>query len=101
MGGQQGNRGASLQKAGADRGGCCREVWRGGEWKQGPACGGLEAELEGRVQRYHIHQEILPWTSLMVQWLRIRLPMQETWVRALVRENPTCCGATKPMHHSY
>ena len=35
--------------------------------------------------------------SLVVQWLRIRLPMQGTWVRALVQEDPICCGATKPM----
>ena len=35
-------------------------------------------------------------TSLVVQWLRIRLPMQGTWVRALVREDPTCHGATNP-----
>ena len=39
--------------------------------------------------------------SLVVQWLRIHLPMQGTWVRALVREDPTCCGATKPVHHNY
>ena len=36
-----------------------------------------------------------------VQWLRIRLPKQGTWVQSLVQENPTCHGATKPMHHSY
>ena len=40
-------------------------------------------------------------TSLVVQWLRIRLPMQGTWVQALVCEEPTCCGATKPVHHNY
>ena len=42
--------------------------------------------------------EGLPW------WhsdLRIRLPMQGTWVRALVREDPTCRGATKPVRHNY
>ena len=39
--------------------------------------------------------------SLVAQWLRIRLPMQGTWVRALVREDPTCCGATKPVRHNY
>ncbi|XP_059792756.1 WASH complex subunit 3 isoform X5 [Balaenoptera ricei] len=39
--------------------------------------------------------------SLVTQWLRILLPMQGTRVRALVREDPTCCGATKPMHHNY
>ena len=38
-------------------------------------------------------------TSLVAQWLRIRLPMQGTWVRALVWEDPTCHGATKPMHY--
>ena len=27
--------------------------------------------------------------------------MQGTRVRALVREDPTCLGATKPMHHNY
>ena len=40
-------------------------------------------------------------TSLVAQWLRIRLPMQGTWVRSLVWEDPTCHGATKPMHHNY
>ena len=42
-----------------------------------------------------------PGTSLVAQWLRIRLPMQGTWVRALVPEDPTCRGAAKPMHHNY
>ena len=40
-------------------------------------------------------------TSLVVQWLRIRLPMQATRVWALVWEDPTCRGATKPMHRNY
>ena len=39
--------------------------------------------------------------SLVVQWLRIHLPMQETWVRALVLEDPTCRRATKPVCHNY
>ena len=39
--------------------------------------------------------------SLVVQWLRIRLPMQGTRVRALVQVDPTLRGATKPMHHNY
>ena len=37
----------------------------------------------------------------MVQWLRIHLPVHGTQVWALVREDPTCLGATKPMHHNY
>ena len=30
-----------------------------------------------------------------------RLPMQGTRVRSLVQEDPTCCGATKPVCHNY
>ena len=41
------------------------------------------------------------WASLVVQWLRIHLPMQETRVRALVREDPTCRGATKSVSHNF
>ena len=40
-------------------------------------------------------------TSLVTQWLRICLPIQGTGVRALVREDPTCRGATKPVCHNY
>ena len=40
-------------------------------------------------------------TSLVAQWLRIRLPMQGTRVRALVWEDPTCHGAAKPVRHNY
>ena len=40
-------------------------------------------------------------TSLVEQWLRIHLPMQGTRVQALVREDPTCRGAPKPVHHNY
>ena len=39
--------------------------------------------------------------SLVAQWLRIRLPMQRTRVRALVWEDPTCRGATGPVSHNY
>ena len=39
--------------------------------------------------------------SLVVQWLGIRLPMQGTRGQALVWEDPTCHGATKPVHHNY
>ena len=36
-------------------------------------------------------------TSLVVQWIRIHLPMQEPQVLSLVLEDPTRHGATKPM----
>ena len=48
-------------------------------------------------------REDLEWivrASLVAQWLRIRLPMQGTRVRALVQEDPTCRGATKPVRHN-
>ena len=41
-------------------------------------------------------------TCLVVQWLGIHLPMQDwTRVQSLVWEDPTCCGATKSVHHNY
>ena len=40
-------------------------------------------------------------TSLMVQWLRIHLPMQGTQVQSQVQEDPTGHGAAKPIHLNY
>ena len=54
-----------------------------------------------RILKVHRSKEVYVWTSLVVQWLRIRLPMQGTWVLALGREDPTCLRATKPMRHNY
>ena len=45
--------------------------------------------------------EVFCWASLVVQWLRICLLMQGTRVRALVWEDPTCCGAIRPVSHNY
>ena len=44
-----------------------------------------------------------PWggTSQVVQWLRICLLMQGTWVRFLVQKDSTCHRATKPVDHDY
>ena len=38
---------------------------------------------------------------LVVQWLRICLPMQGTCVQSLVWEDSTCQGAAKPESCSY
>ena len=47
-------------------------------------------------------KNILKWgASLVAQWLRVCLPMQGTRVQALVREDPTCRGAARPMSHNY
>ena len=53
-----------------------------------------------QIMGYTNYKE-LERASLVAQWLRIHLPMQETGVRALVQEDPTCRGATKPVHHNY
>ena len=45
-------------------------------------------------------KNIKSWASLVAQWLRIHLPVQGTWVRALVWEDPTCRAATKRMCHN-
>ena len=45
-------------------------------------------------------QNLQLWASLVAQWLRVCLPMQGTRVRALVWEDPTCRGATKPVSHN-
>ena len=37
----------------------------------------------------------------MVEWVRIHLPTQGTWVQSLIWEDPTCLGATKPLGHNY
>ena len=53
------------------------------------------------AHKLQVLKEVFTWTSLVAQWLRIHLPMQGTQVRALVWEDPTCRGATKPTHHNY
>ena len=47
-----------------------------------------------------ILETVLSETSLLGQWLTVRLPMQGTQVRSLVWNGPTCCGATKPMRRN-
>ena len=44
--------------------------------------------------------EIKLRTSLLVQWIRIHLPMQGTRVKSLVWEDSTCHGATKPVSYN-
>ena len=39
--------------------------------------------------------------SLVVQWMRLCLPMQGTQVWSLVPEDPSCRRAAKPVHHHY
>ena len=46
-------------------------------------------------------KDVVQGASLVVQWLRICLPMQGTRGRALVWEDPTCRRATGPVSHNY
>ena len=56
----------------------------------------------GKVQNTGFKKNKLGWgASLVAQWLRICLPMQETRVWSLVREDPMCCWTTKSMCHNY
>ena len=48
-----------------------------------------------------VPQKVKHRASLVAQWLRICLLMQGTRVRALVWEDPTCRGATRPVSHNY
>ena len=75
----------------------------------------VRCQWDRQTQRSRREQEVWVWslgkraglekdrsgTSLVAQWLRIRLSMQGTRVRALVWEDPTCRRATKSMRHNY
>ena len=53
------------------------------------------------MQKMNLHINKKLGAFLVAQWLRICLPMQGTRVRALVQEDPTCRGATRPVSHNY
>ena len=48
-----------------------------------------------------VTKQSICWISLVMQWIRIPLPMQGPWVQSLAQEDSTCRGATKPVHHNY
>ena len=61
----------------------------------------IKNTLEGINSRITEAEERIRGASLVEQWLRICLLMQGTRVRALVWEDPTCHGATRPVSHNY
>ncbi|KAJ8790708.1 hypothetical protein J1605_021136 [Eschrichtius robustus] len=69
--------------------------------REDPACRGAAKPLGGGKSKGKGPEKRTCGASLVAQWLRIHLPMQGTRVRALVQEDPTCRGATKPMRHNY
>ena len=62
---------------------------------------GVHRDLPGVENTTHLVSKILCGASLVVQWLRIHLPMQGMQVRSPVWEEPTYLGAAKPTPHSY
>ena len=44
---------------------------------------------------YWMTTKLNTWDSLVIHWLRIRLPVQGTQVQSLVWKDPTCHGANK------
>ena len=62
---------------------------------------GLLSPYDRLLSEKCCHQILIIGASLVAQQLRVRLPMQGTRVRALVREDPTCRGATKSLRHNY
>ena len=64
----------------------------------------ITEEIKEEVKKYletNDNKNMMIRASLVTQWLRICLPMQGTRVQALVWEDPTCRGATKPMSHNH
>ena len=56
---------------------------------------------KAKLEKMEMEKKMIQGASLVAQWLRICLPMQGTQVQALVQEDPTCLGATKPVRHNY
>ena len=53
------------------------------------------------ISLWHVTLKLQVQASLVIQWLRICLPMQGTQVQSLIQEDPTCHRAAKPVHQNY
>ena len=75
--------------------------------ESGRSPGGGHSIFAGRIPmdrgawRLAVHRVARSWTWLKRLSTHTHMPMQETRVWSLVWEDPTCCGATKPVHHNY
>ena len=61
----------------------------------------ISSHLLREIQMKCMRLKSIIRASLVVQWLRICLPMQGTRVRALVWEDPACRRATGLVSHNY
>ena len=80
-----------------------------GEGKSGNMhCRPLTTDLLSHPATFHSILRIYPkkqWDLCSeiiagLPWLRIHLPVRETWVQSLVQEDPMCRRATNPTHHN-
>ena len=67
----------------------------------GAACTEWLWPSSGLRAQWRVDSRHVLGASLVAQWLRICLPMQGTRVQAVVWEDPTCRGATRPVSHNY
>ena len=73
----------------------CYSAWRVGSWFPNQ---GSNLCLDAREGPLPMSLKETLGSSLVVQWQRILLPMQEMMgLRPLVREDPTCRRVTKPL----
>ena len=61
---------------------------------------GLWNEWEIFIHSRNTHIRVPTQTSLVAQEIETHLPVLGTQVRALVREDSTCHGATKPVYRN-
>ena len=64
----------------------------------------LNYTVVSHAYEFNLHMHIClknKRTFLVIQWLRICLPMQGTQVQSLVLEDPTCQGAAISVRHNY
>ena len=61
----------------------------------------LKTVIQSEVSQEEKNKYHMLGASLVAEWLRIRVPIQATWVRSLARDDPTCRTATKSMSHNY
>ena len=73
--------------------------WEETQFIRSTSCNGLPAPFRNGLRGFYVLK--ISRASLVVQRLRICLPMQGTRVQALVREDPTCRRATMPVCHNY
>ena len=59
-----------------------------------------QEESSGRNSGWSVGSTSMARTSLVVQWLRICLPIPGTQVWSLVQKDSTYCRATQPTHHN-